>query len=369
MRLYYAQNKEDLFIKSFFPDTEKGFYIDVGANNPVVDSVTKLLYDEGWSGINIEPIDKHIYSLRKARPRDINLQVGLSDKPGKLKFTEYPEGDGLSTFDTSMSRAYAKGNHPFPTKKAKEYEVTVKTLQTVIEENNVHHIHFIKIDVEGYEYEVINGYDWKIIRPELICVEANHTHKNKDWRRLLKKHEYEQVFFDGINDYYLSKESMYRKKHFNYPDIVFAGNPMYYPAYKEIVDEQKKLSEEITRPLNGKIQDQEQQIINLQKQQRDVRFLAKRLYAELQIRINKRAKRLKQPPGLIYTRDEQLTKILNTPPSSKEELEDFIKKRDQLNIRVGHGSTGNIFTLLFWKVIARLFNFMGIFIKRLRART
>ena len=86
MRLYYAQNKEDLLIKSFFPDVKKGFYIDVGANDPVVDSVTKLFYDEGWSGINIEPIKKHIIDLDRLRPRDINLNLGLSDKTDGLTF-------------------------------------------------------------------------------------------------------------------------------------------------------------------------------------------------------------------------------------------------------------------------------------------
>src|SRR5208282_1615647 len=98
MRIYYAQNKEDLFIKAFFPDIKKGFYIDIGANDPVIDSVTKLFYDEGWRGVNIDPIKRHIKDLEKDRPGDINLQIGVGDKKDNMMFTEYPEGDGLSTF-------------------------------------------------------------------------------------------------------------------------------------------------------------------------------------------------------------------------------------------------------------------------------
>ena len=51
----YAQNQEDVLLRREFPDCTNGFYIDVGANDPVWDSVTKHFYDRGWHGINIEP--------------------------------------------------------------------------------------------------------------------------------------------------------------------------------------------------------------------------------------------------------------------------------------------------------------------------
>src|SRR5205809_5964741 len=120
MRIYYGQNKEDLLIKSFFPDVERGFYIDVGANDPLIDSVTKLFYDAGWSGINIEPIDKHIKNLKTQRTRDVNVHAGIGNKPGKLIFRQYLDGDGLSTFDTATRTDY-EANTELPTKKFKDY--------------------------------------------------------------------------------------------------------------------------------------------------------------------------------------------------------------------------------------------------------
>ena len=64
----YAQNREDVILNGFFEGRDKGFYVDVGAGNPVDDSVTKLFYDKGWHGINIEPIP-HIYKeLEKQTP-------------------------------------------------------------------------------------------------------------------------------------------------------------------------------------------------------------------------------------------------------------------------------------------------------------
>ena len=38
-----------------FAGRRTGFYVDVGAADPVNLSVTKWFYDLGWSGLNIEP--------------------------------------------------------------------------------------------------------------------------------------------------------------------------------------------------------------------------------------------------------------------------------------------------------------------------
>lgn len=366
MRLYYAQNKEDLLIKSFFPDVKKGFYIDVGANDPVLDSVTKLFYDEGWSGINVEPIAKHFKALQEQRKRDKNLNIGLSNEDGELTFREYVKGDGLSTLDPSMMGFYERGKHPFPTSEYKEYRIPVKTLHETIAENGDPHIHFIKIDVEGYEYEVIKGNNWQISRPELICIEANHI--NKDWRPILKKAGYEEVFFDGVNGYYLAKESLRRREYFNYPDAVFAGNPVYYPAYLEI---ESQVSEEVhtvlgsqIEKLSEKVHDQEMDIAHLHRQQRDVRFLAKRLAQETQLRLNRRAKGAVKQAGLYYSGDTALAKKVAERDDDKEELIAFIHQRDQVNIHQRHVSLSQVFKPIPWKMAAWSFSFSLLAMKK-----
>lgn len=40
-------------LKRALKDIDCGFYIDIGANDSEIDSVTKAFYDEGWRGINI----------------------------------------------------------------------------------------------------------------------------------------------------------------------------------------------------------------------------------------------------------------------------------------------------------------------------
>src|SRR5690349_21423386 len=94
-RISYAQNREDIILSGFFKNLKKGFYVDVGANHPDTLSITKIFYDQGWSGVNLEP-NRELYNLiAQARPRDINLNIGAADTKGELTLREYPDGDGL----------------------------------------------------------------------------------------------------------------------------------------------------------------------------------------------------------------------------------------------------------------------------------
>ena len=86
---YYLRDKftkhEDkyiLFLKEYFKNRPKGFYIDVGCYHPIRLSNTKFLYNKGWSGINIDISEKSIDLFKIARKKDINLNFGISDKNG-----------------------------------------------------------------------------------------------------------------------------------------------------------------------------------------------------------------------------------------------------------------------------------------------
>ena len=92
----FAQGEEDLILFNFLDEVEKGFYVDVGANDPWVGSVTKLFYDLGWSGINVEPLPDMYEELCKDRSRDINVNMGAGSNEDELVL--YVAG-GLSTFD------------------------------------------------------------------------------------------------------------------------------------------------------------------------------------------------------------------------------------------------------------------------------
>lgn len=222
----YAQNREDLFIDAFFPDIKKGYYVDVGANHPYYHSVTKIFYDKGWRGINIEPNPMLHKQLEDERPEDINLLNGVGDKVGELDLRVYHSADGLegiSTFSKEMKREHSSSQNR-DSMNYDDIKVDVTTLSKMFSSHKVGHIHFMKIDVEGFEYEVIEGNDWSTYRPELVCIEANHI--VRDWRPLLQKARYTLVFNDGLNEYYLAEESKDRVKHFDYAKIILLGKPV-----------------------------------------------------------------------------------------------------------------------------------------------
>jgi hypothetical protein len=87
----YSQNLEDVMIARLFPHEYRGFYIDVGAADPENLSVTCHFYNQGWSGVNVEPVTKFYDRLQQMRPRDITLKVAIGDTPGKSLFFEAQE--------------------------------------------------------------------------------------------------------------------------------------------------------------------------------------------------------------------------------------------------------------------------------------
>ena len=218
-RISYAQNREDFLIAAFFPDVSQGHYVDVGASDPTVYSVTKLFYEQGWAGINVEPIPELADRLRAERSRDVTIQSGLGAAEGTATLRQY-SGSGLST--TSVQQMEKHANQATPeTAEFSEYPIPITTLKLLLREHPLPHLHFLKLDVEGSEFDVLSGNDWDAFRPELICIETDHMVRN--WMPLLAEARYEQVFHDGLNAYLLAAESISRADHFRYPQAVLSA--------------------------------------------------------------------------------------------------------------------------------------------------
>ena len=82
-RKSYSQFKEDIFIQNFFKNNLDGVYVDIGCYHPVKYSNTALLYNQGWSGYNIDINKASIDLFKIARPNDINLNYCLSSQVGE----------------------------------------------------------------------------------------------------------------------------------------------------------------------------------------------------------------------------------------------------------------------------------------------
>ena len=222
----YAQNFEDVMLWRALKHVDQGFYVDVGANDPIVDSVTKAFYDVGWRGINIEPEDQWFEKLVSDRPRDINLQCAAGSIEGDLEFYVIPN-TGLSTLNLKIAEKHElEGGY---TKQVKT--VPVRTFTDICRQYCVNPIHFLKIDVEAAEKAVLEGLDLKIVRPWIIVVESTlPTTQEEDydvWEPMLVAADYRFVYFDGLNRYYLAAEHQELSSAFNYPPNVFDDFAMF----------------------------------------------------------------------------------------------------------------------------------------------
>ena len=216
----YAQNFEDVMLWRVLKHVEKGFYIDVGANDPDIDSVTKAFYERGWRGINIEPVSQWFQRLQEARVRDINLQMAVGNQTGEITLYEIPD-TGLSTGDKSFAeRHQAERGY-----QCQETSVPQDTLTNVSEKYHIAPIHFLKIDVEGMEKAVLEGTDFNRVRPWIVLVEStlpNSTEESHgDWESILQDAGYQYVYGDGLNRYYLATEHSELVSAFQYPPNFF----------------------------------------------------------------------------------------------------------------------------------------------------
>jgi FkbM family methyltransferase len=197
--LSYAQNGEDVVLNRLFTGQPAGQYVDIGANHPVVDSVTKHFSLRGWRGVNVEPLPAFHALLCEDRPLDTNLQAAVSDQPGPTTLFAFDDRHhGLSTLSPATARAVAVP--------ATELVVDTLTLAEVLGEHTRGPVDFLKIDVEGFEAEVIRSGDWAASRPRVVVVEATAprttTPTHEAWEPVLLAAGYRCTLFDGLNRFY-----------------------------------------------------------------------------------------------------------------------------------------------------------------------
>ncbi len=165
-----AQEGEDRVLARFIGAQRTGFYVDVGAFDPVRFSNTWILYRRGWRGVNIEPSPEGARRLQRLRPGDVTLNVGVAGSAGAMQYHAFND-PALNTFDAELAASRDDG---------KTYRivgrstVAVERLDVLLDRHVPpgREIDLLTVDVEGLDLEVLRSNDWARFRPEYVLAEA-----------------------------------------------------------------------------------------------------------------------------------------------------------------------------------------------------
>lgn len=197
----FSQNFEDVILWRVLRDVENGFYIDVGAAHPVQDSVSLGFYRQGWRGFHVEPLPEMAAALRAARPGDRVFEAALSTSAGSVTFHRINGTSGLSTGRADVAAAHGAAGYY-------SEQLTVPALRLADVLNAAPgEVHWLKIDVEGMEEDVLASWGASPVRPWVVAIETTVQGEGSvaenEVDRQLQDLGYTAMQFDGLNRFYL----------------------------------------------------------------------------------------------------------------------------------------------------------------------
>lgn len=161
-RLSFAQSGEDMILAAIFCNEKKGFYIDVGANNPFIQSNTYYFYRNGWNGINIDALPESMKAFRRYRKRDINIECAINDTEDTLDYYLFSPSF-YNTLSNENIDEIKKIADFIGVKKVKTYK-----LSDILDKYKISSIEFMSVDVEGFDLNVLKSNNWNKYRPKII---------------------------------------------------------------------------------------------------------------------------------------------------------------------------------------------------------
>jgi FkbM family methyltransferase len=214
----YAQNFEDVILWRALGDVKQGHYIDIGAQDPVIDSVSLAFYEAGWRGIHVEATPFYASKLREARPDEVVIEAAVTQAPGPISFFEIP-GTGISTGRPDIANHHAKIGY-----KPRKISTAAIRLEQLLERATPD-LHWMKIDVEGMEADVLRSWGDCESRPWVLVIESTFPNTQQptqdSWIDEVLKRGYKKVYFDGLSCYFVHRDHRRLASRFKTPANVF----------------------------------------------------------------------------------------------------------------------------------------------------
>jgi FkbM family methyltransferase len=173
----FNESGEKYFLNKVLAKHEPKICIDVGSN--IGNYAKEILTTTNSKVISFEPLKEPFKKLEELKviwgDRLILVNKGLGARESRKKIYFNKESLSHASFVKEISNLSYISNH-------REEEVLVTTLDNFIEQNSINSpIDYIKIDTEGFEYDVLLGCKniIKFNRPKFIHIEFN-------WHQLIK---------------------------------------------------------------------------------------------------------------------------------------------------------------------------------------
>lgn len=201
--MYVAQHNKDKILNDiYFKNKKGGFFVDIGAHDGVSINSTYFLETElGWSGICVEPLNRRYDELVRNRPNSICINKAVYTREGTVTFRDisgYPEMlSGIEETYNDLHRMRILNE--LGSGEMKHIEVPCTTLNTILKDNNVSSVDYLKIDTEGSELAILETIDFSLVDIRCIDVENNY---GLDFRTFLNSKGYKLILKNEIDEIY-----------------------------------------------------------------------------------------------------------------------------------------------------------------------
>jgi len=167
----WSQGGEDIALIHALGGQHSGKYIDIGAHHPSRFSVTRHLYQMGWTGVNVDANQELINIFNSVRTKDKNICVAVGSE-ANYHFTIFEEA-AISTLDPEWRNKFISENN----KIAREVNVEGRKLRTILDDfQPEQRIDLLSIDAEGSDLQVLESLEFETLEksrfPKWILLET-----------------------------------------------------------------------------------------------------------------------------------------------------------------------------------------------------
>lgn len=209
----YASHGQDLFIaETLLPHVAEGVFVEVGANDGVTLSNTCYFErDLNWTGIAVEPLPGTYQRLVENR-RCHTVQGCVSDAEGEAQFLEIT-GDcemlsGLVGKYDAQHRRRIRRNLKRHQGTSRQITVPCYTLESLLDQHDVHHVHYLSVDTEGGEIDILHSIDFGRIEIDVVSVENNYF--DAALSTYMQAHGYSLAAIAGVDEIYCRRAAVER---------------------------------------------------------------------------------------------------------------------------------------------------------------